>query len=146
MKIKNYTSSVAVSSSIEKIRKTLLSHGAKSVLFYQNEVFFVAEHNGRDFSFKVPARVNGSFQQLKEQRKRISAESERRIFLQSEKTAWKNLLDLIHSLTTLMMTSEAGFLELFLQYAVCDIREHKTFYETLEGSGFKLLGTGSSIN
>lgn len=138
-KIKNYTSKVPPQNSAFSIREKLIqSGGVKSVIIERNCVYFVAENDGVDISYKLSVKIEQTRQILSRGRKPNDKTDH-----QADQTAWKILADHIEILLALRLQQNCSFLELFLPYAY-DYHKNQTFFEKLAENRFKSLGVGSS--
>jgi hypothetical protein len=69
--LKNYTSTVLASKSVQHIEDCLVRHGAKNILkLYSDEkltgIAFIIPVNGKDMPFRLPARIDRVEKRLKE--------------------------------------------------------------------------------
>jgi hypothetical protein len=141
--VKNYTSTVAASRSVQHIEERLVSHGAMNILkLYENKslagVAFILDANGKQLPFKLPARVGNVEKQLRSEIKRPRPGTLHHIKEQAERTAWKLLADWVDIQLSLVELQQVQFLEVFLPY-VYDHAKQQTFFEKLEQTGFKQL-------
>lgn len=120
--MRNYTSSVPASRSMENIERLLADLGCKSISrFYSDKevsgFFFELEIKGQAYTFKLPAKVDLIYKQLTKGRA-IKNENHRISYKkQAARTAWKTLYELVQIQTDLIMLEQTDALEAFLPYA-----------------------------
>lgn len=148
--IKNYTSTVPASRSVQHIKEQLVKAGAvKMIEDYDKAtgsltgLYFVLElKDGRQVPFKIPAQVDAVRAHLTTPfsagRRRVSIATGKKIKAQAERTAWKILSDWVDIQLTLIELQQVDPLEVFLAY-VYDQHKNQTFFEKLESNGFKEL-------
>lgn len=141
--VKNYTSSVPASRSVQHIEDILISNGAHSIIkMVENKkltgIAFVVNLNGSDLPFRLPARISNVEKQLKAQIKRPRPGTMDNISAQAERTAWKLLSDWVDIQCSLIELQQVKFTEVFLPY-VYDPASKQTFYEKLEENNFRQL-------
>lgn len=147
--LKNYTSGKNVKNpnfTFDKIQKILIDHNAKSINYeYKNGkisgLIFVLEINGKDFGFRLPARVE-SVEALfyKHKKPRYSWQKADPLTKeekeQAYRTAWANIRDWIDAQMALIDTEMVKVEEVFLPYLVN--RTGKTLFESMENNQFLL--------
>jgi hypothetical protein len=141
--IKNYTSTVAASRSVQHIEDRLVSHGAMNILKLYEEksligIAFILNQNGKQLPFRLPARISNVEKQLRSEIKRPRPGTLQHIKEQAERTAWKLLADWVDIQISLVELQQVQFLEVFLPY-VYDYSKQQTFFEKIEQGGFKQL-------
>lgn len=143
--LKNYTSSVAVSRSVQHIEDKLVSCGARNILKDYDEkgrisgILFIIEINGRKTPFKLPAKVENVERNLRSMRKKPPKTSQlQEIRLQAERTAWKIISDWVDIQMSLIELDQAEFMEIFLPYAY-DGMSKQTYFQMVKENNFKLL-------
>lgn len=141
--VKNYTSQVPASRSVQHIEDCLIKHGAKNIIkMIDNKkisgIAFVIAVNGKEIPFKLPSRVQNVEKQLKGSVKRPNSETYNRISEQAERTAWKLLSDWVDVQMSLVELSQIELMEVFLPY-VYDPAKEQTLFEKMKGDGFSLL-------
>jgi hypothetical protein len=146
IKMKNYTSSVPVETTIARIEKILAKFGVVGVAksYKKGEVdslcFTVQEPTtGKGITIHLPAKVEAVKKILKEEVRRPRTETYRRIEEQAARTAWKIIQDWVEVQLSLIEMGQAETLQVFLPY-VWD--GNKTFFEAIKGNGFKMLPQG----
>lgn len=145
MKIRNYTSSVPSSESQRQIEKLLVEFGAQKISkTYLNgkvvAMVFELPLPGPALGFvpvRIPARADEVAIVLKREVPALRNNADR-LRDQSERTAWKLMLDWVHLQLSLISMRQVQPLEVFLPY-VYDPRGNRTFYESLESGNFKAL-------
>lgn len=145
--MRNYTSSVPASRSMENIEQLLVNLGCLSVSrFYEEKevsgFFFQLNIKGEVYSFKLPAKVHLIYKQLTKD-KVIKSDSQRIAYRkQAARTAWKTLFELVQIQTDLIMLEQSDALEAFLPYA---FDGQMTLRERMDtADGVKLLGEAKS--
>lgn len=141
MKIKNYTSEVAVSKTISRIEEILAAAGAKAIgKNYEAgklaSITFQMEMNGRDLLIRLPANPQAVYESLRKECKRPHTGTLERLREQSERTAWKIQQDWLEIELTQMQLNQKEPLQVFLPY-VWD--GERTYYQALKESKFKAL-------
>ena len=143
--IKNYTSTVMVSRSVQHIEDRLVRFGAKSIMKeYDSQKFldtiaFIVCIQGKEIPFKLPARVLNVEKVLKGQiRRSPTAAQLQKIKDQAERTAWKLVSDWVDIQLSLVELGQVELLEVLLPY-IYDVADGKTFFEKIKESGFKML-------
>jgi hypothetical protein len=141
--VKNYTSTVAASRSVQHIEERLVEHGAMNILkLYEDKhlvgIAFILDNNGEQLPFRLPARISNVEKQLKSEVKRPRKSTFNNIKEQAERTAWKLLSDWVDIQCSLVELQQVKFMEVFLPY-VYDPVKKQTFFEKLEETGFKQL-------
>jgi hypothetical protein len=144
MNIKNYTSTVSVSSSISKIEHRLAQAKALYITKeYKNEIpvgmMFQIDIEGIPRTFKLPAKVEKVYdymirQKSKGYRKDVQETTKR----QAQMTAWKILSDWIDIQVSLIILEQAEAGEIFFPY-LYSVKEDKTLYQLAKENNFKLL-------
>jgi len=144
MNIKNYTSTVAFETSVNRIEKNLVKAGANNILktYDDNQILkgiqFTKELNGTTISFKVEAKTDKIYQLLMKEFTRPTEISKKNSLNQAERTAWKLISDWVDIQLSLIALDQADFMQIFLPY-VFNLNTGKTFYSTIKESEFKLL-------
>jgi len=144
MNLKNYTSSVSVSTSIAKIEHRLAQAGATHIAkSYKNEMpegmMFQIDVNGRLMTFQLPAKANKVYEYMIKQKKlgykKDVQETTKR---QANMTAWKILSDWIDIQVSLIQLDQAEAAEVFFPYLYSP-KEDKTLFQIAKENNFKLL-------
>lgn len=141
--VKNYTSSVPASRSVQHIEDVLIRNGATLInKMIENGklcgIAFVVSVNGSDLPFRLPARISNVEKMLKAQVKRPRNGTMENIAAQAERTAWKLLSDWVDIQCSLIELQQVKFTEVFLPY-VYDVTKKQTFFEKLEENNFRQL-------
>lgn len=142
--IKNYTSQVPASRSVQYIENKLVVHGAKQIMKeYDDEkrlsgICFIINVDGKEWPFKLPARMEQCEAIFRARVKKPTQDTEKRIKAQAERTSWKLLSDWVDIQMSLIELGQAEFLEIFLPYAY-DVVQKKTFFEKLKEINYKGL-------
>lgn len=141
--IKNYTSQVPATRSVQRIEDLLVKHGAKNILkLYDQQkltgIAFIISIDGRDVPFRLPARVDRVEQRLRKSIKRPRSGTMNKISDQATRTAWRLLSDWVEVQMSLIELDQAELIEVFLPY-MYDPSKEQTFFEKIKKDGFKLL-------
>jgi hypothetical protein len=142
--IKNYTSEVPASRSIQHIENCLIAHGAKNIMKMYDEnkrlesLAFILNIDGRDTPFKLPAHVDRVERKLRARVRRPSDAVYRRVREQAERTAWKIQSDWVAIQMSLIELDQVEIMQVFLSY-VWFPKDKKTYFELLKDNGFNLL-------
>jgi hypothetical protein len=142
--LKNYTSTVPVSRSVNHIEDRLVRFGAKSIMKEYDArkaleaVFFIIVDHGREIPIKLPARVSNVELVLKGEVRKPKAGTYERIREQAERTAWKLVSDWVDIQLSLVELGQVELIEVLLPY-VYDVGQKQTFFEKIKGNAFELL-------
>jgi hypothetical protein len=142
--IKNYTSTVPVSRSVQHIEDCLIRHGAKNILkMYDAEkklesLCFIIGVDGKDIPFKLPASVDKVEQVLKAACRRPTTATYARIKEQAERCAWKLQSDWVDIQMSLIELNQVEIMQVFLAYVYFPAQK-QTYYEKIKGNGFLML-------
>ena len=142
--IKNYTSTVPVSRSVQHIEDCLIRHGAKNILkMYDADkklesLCFIIAVDGKDIPFKLPASVDKVEKVLKAAVRRPTAATYERIRKQAEICAWKLQSDWVDIQMSLLELNQVEIMQVFLAYVYYPASK-QTYFEKIKGNGFKLL-------
>lgn len=143
MVIKNYTSEVPASTSMNRIEKYLVEAGATDISKkYDNgicmAITFRMMVNQVPIFFQLPAKVTACFDVLWKEVKRPKADTKNKTKQQAERTAWKIISDWVEIQLTMIKLQQAEPMEVFLPY-VYNPENNETFYNRLKGNNFKQL-------
>ena len=146
MNLKNYTSTVAASTSMARIEKKLVEIGASQVnKEYKNQICvgvkFEIEVKGVPVSFELPAKVDTVYKVMRSEVKRPNENTDTRIKEQAERTAWKIIADWVDVQASMIYLEQAEVLQVFMPYAIT--KEGKTVYQLFTENSPKLLGGGN---
>lgn len=143
--IKNYTSTVPFTRSVQHIEDRLVRFGAKNIMKIYDDnkrlegiYFIVNTPQGKDIPFKLPAKVDNVEKVLRGLVKRHKTNTVDRLKEQAERTAWKIVSDWVDIQLSLIELTQVEMMEIFLPY-VWFPAEKQTYFERLKGNGFKLL-------
>jgi len=142
--VKNYTSLVDVSKSVQHIESRLVKQGAKNIFKHYNDkkklegIAFIIAVDGKDVPYRMPAKVDQVERILRTAITRPRPETMKRVADQAERTAWKLVSDWVEINLSLIELGQAEFMEVFLPY-VYDHGKNQTFFESMKQDGFKLL-------
>ena len=149
MNLRNYTSKVPASRSLENIERLLVDAGATHIArFYDGEkkvvgVLFQINMGGKPVTFKLPSRPDRVLKEMEKGRRRMRSESQKRLGEQAQRTAWKILFDWVSVQVSMVLLEQAEAAEVFLPYVYDSVKD-QTLFERVKESGYKLLTAGSS--
>ena len=144
MKIKNYTSSVAVSKSITSIETLLVEAGAKTISKFYNDdnsiAGFLFQLKVKDelITFKLPSNPKAVEKVLISQLIKPRKETIKRVKEQADKTSWRLLHDWVHIQLSMVQMEQAEAAQVFLSYAY-DGKTDKTLFQLVKENNFKQL-------
>lgn len=136
MAIKNYTSVVAVHTSLGEIQGALAKHGARQIMVEYDEkgtpsgVAFAIETPAGRRGFLLPANVDGVVAVFKRQGVKANRD-------QAERTGWKNLRDWVLAQCAIIESGMVEMDEVFLPYM--SNGQGQTLYQLYQ-SGILALG------
>ena len=146
MNIKNYTSSVPVSTTVGRIEQMIADAGASGIRkeYVAGQpvclIFEIAVAEGQPVRVRLPANVESRpealWQDYRKNRGPRSNKGREEFREQATRTAWKLQQDWVEVQLSLIRLKQQEFLQAFLPY-VWD--GTSTFYERLRGGGFKAL-------
>jgi hypothetical protein len=140
--IKNYTTDIPVSQTINEIQTILAQNGAEWIaLEYRNgalkDIFFKISVNNKELSFRLPAKAERVYQALwggrQEWEQTRYGDGWRQ---QAERIAWRICKSWLEAQITLINLEQAKIEEVFLPYLV--LPNNKTLFETMEHNQFLL--------
>ncbi len=142
MALKNYTTKVPASRSIEEIQSALVQHGATGVLYEYEKgtgrilaLKFKLSIKDNDVGFSLPVEWRRFQEVLK--RQRISRwDDEEYVY----RVAWRNIRDWVLAQLALYETQIVELPQVFLPFATG--KDGKTLYKKIDSGGF-MLGDGS---
>jgi hypothetical protein len=143
MKLRNYTSNIAVDRSLEAIDTLLRQAGATHTARAYKDgavdaVMFQLNVNGRPYSFRLPSNPDAVFKVMMADIQKPQRGTEERVKEQSLRTAWSLVREWVHIQLSMIQLQQAEALEVFLPY-LYDGKNDRTFYTQLKETGFKQL-------
>ncbi len=143
MKLKNYTTEVPATKSIDMIERLLVDFGAFNIMkeYTQGKcsaLSFIIEVDGVRMPFKLPANVPNVAKWLRKQRPQSS---DKTIWEQAERIAWKQQFEILHLQLGQIEMTQMERLEVFFPF-LYDIAQNQTYYEKIKAGGFKALTNG----
>jgi len=144
MNLKNYTSSVSVVSSINKIEHRLVSAGATHIAkVYDDDknvkgITFQIPVNDKPLLFKLPASSESVFNVLWKEVRRPRPDTRKNIQQQADRTAWKLLSDWVDIQISFIRMEQVEFLEVFLSYCWDPVTD-KTYFDKIRENKFQAL-------
>ena len=139
--IKNYTSGVPVSRSVQHIEDCLIRHGARNIMKMYSptakleSLCFLISVEGKDIPFKLPASVEKVEAVLRAAVRRPTASTNARIKDQAERTAWTLQSDWVDIQMSLIELNQVEIMQVFLAYVYFPATQ-QTYFEKLKGNGF----------
>jgi hypothetical protein len=136
--IKNYTSDVQVVRSVDHIESKLVEAGATNVMkLYKDKsisgIAFILDFNGKQYPFKLPARVEEveKIFAARQKRNRTLTESMR---AQAHRTAWKLLSDWVDIQCSFIEMKQSQFMEILMAFIYNPMKD-ETLFQSWEKSG-----------
>lgn len=149
MNIKNYTSSVDASKSLQRIEDFLVEIGATNInKNYDNKIckgitfLLMDETTKTTMAFKLKAQVDECFNVLYKDVKRPRADTKNTVMQQASRTAWKILSDWVEIQCTMIILGQAKPLQMFLPY-IYDTKHNETLFDKIENNpsfAYKMIG------
>jgi hypothetical protein len=138
--IKNASSVMSIPKIFATIEKTLVSHNARHITHsYDNEritaIEFVLEINGREYPFRLPARVKAVEKIMYGTDTRFLSKTQKE---QAYRVAWANIRDWVSAQCALIDTQMVRPEEIFLPYMLD--QQGRTFYEVMQQNQYLLPG------
>lgn len=144
MNLKNYTSSIAVNTTISYIETYLAECGVTGISKqfadgFPVALFFHVDVGGKGFTIRLPAKVDEVHEFL--WREYVSSRSRPQkgkddFRDQAARTAWKIQQDWVQVQMSLIKLKQVDFIQVFMGF-VWD--GEQTYYDRLKGGGFKAL-------
>ena len=139
MSLLNYTTKMPVETTLLKIQKQLVAHGAIAVMNefddhgYITALTFSIKVNDRTVGFKLPSDWRPVLQILENDKK-----VPRRLVCQEQalKVAWRIIKDWVEAQMAIVETKMVTTDQVFLPYAITN--DGKTIYEQIKDSNFML--------
>lgn len=146
--IKNYTSTVPASRSVNRIEELLVRHGAKNILkIYDNDhrlvsvaFIMIMKDTGNEMPFKLPARVDKVESKLRGSIKKPRKGTLNKVSEQAERTAWRLLSEWVEIQLSLVELDQAEFIEIFMPY-IYDHAKQQTYYDKIKSNNYRGLLT-----
>jgi hypothetical protein len=140
IRLRNYTTEVPASRSIENIEKLLVAAGASNIMKgYESgnciSISFILTVNSMKVPFQLPAKVQKVYMWLK---KEYPTRKQPVLQAQAERIAWKLQHEWLHLQLSLNEIDQAELLELLLPY-VYDVQRNETFYSKIKSGGYKAM-------
>lgn len=145
--IKNYTSSVPASTSVNYIEQKLVAHGATNIIKRYSpdkilvSIMFQIDRGGSLIPVCLPARVDAVERALKKAIRKPRPGTLERVREQAARTAWKIISDWVDVQFAMIQLEQAEFIEVFLPY-VWSPEKEQTFFEVVKAGNYKMLGSG----
>jgi hypothetical protein len=141
--VKNYTSVVPAEKSIQDIENALIKMGATAISKEYKDgkvesIQFAIMQGNNKVPFKLPIKKDSIYKLLTKDRSGLTDNQKRLAHQQAERTAWKNVKELVQLQHTMILLEQVEFMEVFMPY-VLSMKEGKTFYEISKVNGFKQL-------
>ncbi|MDD2822822.1 MAG: hypothetical protein PHQ59_01950 [Candidatus Daviesbacteria bacterium] len=142
----NYTTEIEAYKTINEIQQTLAVNGAKSILSNYNKagqieaLSFSIDVNGKELGIKLPCDKQPVLRVLEEQVRQGKIRSGYANEDQALRVAWRIVKVWIDAQMAILQTKMVKMEQIFLPYMVT--KNGQTLFETLNESGFKMLGSG----
>lgn len=141
MNLKNYTTEVQASRSMDFIEQLLVRFGATNIMkeFGPNgrcsALSFIVPINGMKLPFRLPAKSDKIYNWLKKQKPNGKEQALRD---QAERIAWKQNHEWLHLQLSMIEIEQAEPLELFFPF-LYDPSSRQSYYDKLKSQDFKGL-------
>jgi hypothetical protein len=140
MNIKNYTTEVPATRSIEYIERLLINFGASNIMKEVKDarvasISFLVTIDGTPFAFKLPANVKACYLWLKEKNPKRKEETN---WAQAERIAWKHQHEWLHIQLSSIELSQIEKLQALIPYSY-DPHTGKSFYDRMKENKFQNL-------
>lgn len=142
--IKNYTTEVAASKSIEGIERLLIDFGATNIMKEYGPggrittISFIIVVENMRLPFRLPAKVQEVYVWLK---KKFPQRKDATLLEQAERVVWKQLWDWVHITLSGIQLEQLETLEALFPY-LYEIDKQQTYYQRVKAGNFKLLTNG----
>jgi hypothetical protein len=139
--LKNYTTEVAASKSIEQIEKLLIQFGASNIMKECSSggkcsaISFMIVVENMKLPFRLPAKVKEAYVWLK---KKFPARKDATLLEQAERVVWKQLWDWTHITLSGIELEQLETLEALFPY-LYDIAKGESYYDKVKANQFKAL-------
>lgn len=146
----NYTSEVKPSKSIGELETLLVSAGARNISKDYDAAgnvtafFFSITVQHGTVSFRLPCNVDAVYDFFLSRRKHYQRGTKARIREQSERVAWRILLDWVDAQLSMIMAKQVKPEQAFFAYII-NPNTGQTLFEHMESQDFLLLGAGSPV-
>lgn len=140
MNLKNYTTTVPASRSIEYIEKLLAEAGATRIMKEYSSgscsfISFAIDVNGMTMPFQLPGKVMECYLWMKNKRRNSN---DKLLLAQAERIVWKQMHEWVFLQLSLIELGQMEKLEAFFPY-LYDMNNQKTFYNRVKEGGYKAL-------
>jgi len=145
-KLKNHSSTVPVSRSVENIEKLLVTIGASRISREYNNsqelsgFIFQVDFPNQAIAVSLPARVDRVYEKMRTSIKRPRKDTLKNLKDQAARTAWKRLHEWIHLEIGFVESGQKDAREVFMPYMVTDKRGTTVFEKFLENPKL-MIGT-----
>lgn len=139
--LRNYTTEVPASTSIQRIEDLLVRAGARNInkeydgFGNVTSISFIIEIDELKLPFRLPAKVDAIFSWL---RKRYPNGKESNQRIQASRICWKQLYEWVHLQVSMIEIQQLEKMEAFFPY-ILDIQHQQTVYEKTKAGKFKAL-------
>lgn len=143
MNLKNYTTEVPASRSIDSIERLLVECGATNIMKEYNDmppligkrcssISFIIDVDGMKLPFKLPANVEKVSKWLRKKKPNSQLKT---VVEQSERIAWKQQFEILHLQLGQVEMNQLEKLEVFFPF-LYDINRNETYYQKLKNQKF----------
>jgi len=144
MNLKNYTTEVPASRSIQYIEQLLVDFGSTNIMKEYgpsgkvSALSFMVEMNNMKLPFRLPAKVQECYLWLK---KKKAKTSDKTLLDQAERVVWKQIHEWVHIQLSMIELEQVEKLEVFFPF-LYDMNKRESYYEKLKSGDFKALLPG----
>ena len=149
-KLMNYTSDVKPSKTIGELETLLVSAGARNISKDYDAAgnvtafFFAIPTQRGAISFRLPCNIDAVYGFLVNQRKHFQSGTRAKIREQSERVAWRILLDWVDAQLSMIMAQQVKPEQAFFAYII-NPNTGQTLFEHMEQQNFLMLSDGSPV-
>jgi hypothetical protein len=141
--LKNYTSVVPATNSIQAIEKLLVEAGALSISkWYEDKkikgFLFQMLLNGQRPIFRLPANEEQVYKIMLSQHPRPSVVNKPKLWAQAQRTAWRTLHEWVQIQVDMIRLEQVEPLQVWLAYNY-DEASGRTLYDEVQSGSIKLL-------
>lgn len=146
MNIKNYTSEVPASRSINDIENVLIKMGASRIAkeYKDGKIvaisFSISSPLGEGIvPFLLPAKVDALAKLFEDSYKSTPTKAQaERCYDQAERTAWKNVKEWVELQATMIKLQQVEFMEVFMPY-IYNLSKGQTLYQIAKENNYQKL-------
>lgn len=141
MNLRNYTTEVPASKSINNIEELLVNFGARNIMKEYSPtgkveaISFIMEIDNMKLPFRIPGKVKNGYMWL---RKKYPRASDKILLERAERMVWKQQYDWVHMQFSQIELDQMEKMEAFFPF-LYDVQKRVTYYDNVKAGGFKAL-------